>query len=283
MEMIIDVLADALADCLKMLPFLFAAFLLIEGLEHYSTKLTRKALEDVDKAGPVVGAPVGCVPQCGFSVMASNLYAGGIISVGTLLSVFLATSDEAVLILLGNPGQGKTVLTLLAVKVVIAVVAGYIIDLFLQKQIATPKECGNLCDHCGCHDHHAGLLKPALRHTIKIFLYLFVFTAILNFIIEVIGIQTLSEYLLADSIFQPVIAALIGLIPNCAASVVITQLYISGAISFASAISGLCTGAGIGLVVLFKVNRDKRENIKIVLTLYALSVIAGMVLQIFGF
>ena len=276
MEMIIDVLADALADCLKMLPFLFVAFLLIEGLEHYSTKLTRKALEDVDKAGPVVGAVVGCVPQCGFSVMASNLYAGGIISVGTLLSVFLATSDEAVLILLGNPDQGKTVLTLLAVKVVIAVVAGYIIDLFLQKQIATPKECG-------CHDHHAGLLKPALRHTIKIFLYLFVFTAILNFIIEVIGIQTLSEYLLADSIFQPVIAALIGLIPNCAASVVITQLYISGAISFASAISGLCTGAGIGLVVLFKVNRDKRENIKIVLTLYALSVIAGMVLQIFGF
>ena len=165
----------------------------------------------------------------------------------------------------------------------IAVVAGYIIDLFLQKQIATPKECGNLCDHCGCHDHHAGLLKPALRHTIKIFLYLFVFTAILNFIIEVIGIQTLSEYLLADSIIQPVIAALIGLIPNCAASVVITQLYISGAISFASAISGLCTGAGIGLVVLFKVNRDKRENIKIVLTLYALSVIAGMVLQIFEF
>ena len=194
-----------------------------------------------------MGALVGCVPQCGFSVMASNLYAGGIISVGTLLSVFLATSDEAVLILLGNPDQGKTVLTLLAVKVVIAVVAGYIIDLFLQKQIATPKECGNLCDHCGCHDHHAGLLKPALRHTIKIFLYL------------------------------------IGLIPNCAASVVITQLYISGAISFASAISGLCTGAGIGLVVLFKVNRDKRENIKIVLTLYALSVIAGMVLQIFGF
>ena len=116
MEMIIDVLADALADCLKMLPFLFAAFLLIEGLEHYSTKLTRKALEDVDKAGPVVGALVGCVPQCGFSVMASNLYAGGIISVGTLLSVFLATSDEAVLILLGNPDQGKTVLTLLAVK-----------------------------------------------------------------------------------------------------------------------------------------------------------------------
>ena len=221
MEMIIDVLADALADCLKMLPFLFTAFLLIEGLEHYSTKLTRKALEDVDKAGPVVGALVGCVPQCGFSVMASNLYAGGIISVGTLLSVFLATSDEAVLILLGNPDQGKTVLTLLAVKVVIAVVAGYIIDLFLQKQIATPKECGNLCDHCGCHDHHAGLLKPALRHTIKIFLYLFVFTAILNFIIEVIGIQTLSEYLLADSIFQPVIAALIGLIPNCAASVVV--------------------------------------------------------------
>ena len=278
-----EVILDALIDSIKLLPFLFIVYLIMEFLEHKSNSKTEKIIKKSGKFGPVVGSILGAFPQCGFSVMASNLYAGGIISVGTLLSVFLATSDEAVLILLGNPDQGKTVLTLLAVKVVIAVVAGYIIDLFLQKQIATPKECGNLCDHCGCHDHHAGLLKPALRHTIKIFLYLFVFTAILNFIIEVIGIQTLSEYLLADSIIQPVIAALIGLIPNCAASVVITQLYISGAISFASAISGLCTGAGIGLVVLFKVNRDKRENIKIVLTLYALSVIAGMVLQIFGF
>ena len=283
MELIVDVLVDAVIDCVKMLPFLFVAFLLIEGLEHYSTKFTKKALEDVDKAGPVVGALVGCVPQCGFSVMASNLYAGGIISVGTLLSVFLATSDEAVLILLGNPNQGKTVLTLLAVKVVIAIVAGYIIDLFLQKKISTPKVCGNLCDHCGCHDHHAGILKPALRHTMKIFVYLFVFTAILNLIIEVVGIQTVSEYLLADSIFQPMIAALIGMIPNCAASVVITQLYISGATSFASAIAGLCTGAGIGLVVLFKINKDKKENLKILIALYILSVIAGMILQIFGF
>lgn len=282
MELIVDVLMDAFLDCLKMLPFLFAAFLVIEALEHYSSDLTQKILTKVGKAGPVVGAAAGCVPQCGFSVMASNLYAGGIISVGTLLSVFMATSDEAVLIILGNPGRGKDVLTLLVVKVIIGIVTGYIIDIVFGRYISVPKECGNLCSDCGCHDHHAGILRPALRHTGRIFVYLFIFTAILNLCIELIGIERLSAYLLGDTIFQPFIAALIGLIPNCAASVVLTQLYLSGAITFASVIAGLCTGAGIGLVVLFKVNCNKKENIRIVGILYVASVIAGMVIQFIG-
>lgn len=190
-------------------------------------------LTKVGKAGPVVGAVAGCVPQCGFSVMAANLYAGGIVSLGTLLAVFLATSDEAVLIMLSNPQEGKTVLKLLAAKVIIAVIAGYVMDGIFGKYIVVPKKYGNLCEHCGCHEHKAGIAKPALRHTFKIFVYLFVFTVILNLGIEVIGIQRISEYLLGDTIFQPVIAALIGLLPNCAASVILTQLYLSGAITFA--------------------------------------------------
>ena len=232
----------------------------------------------VDKAGPVVGAVVGCVPQCGFSVMAANLYSGGIITIGTLIAVFLATSDEAILIIMGNPEIG----ILLLAKVIIAIVAGYLVDIFFKKEIAVPHHEGELCHDCGCHNHSSGIVKPALRHTGKIFLYLFVFTFILNLCIEVLGIDRISAMMLGDTVFQPVIAALIGLLPNCAASVILTQLYLSGAISFASVIAGLCTGAGIGLVVLFKVNPDKKENVKIIAVLYGIAVAAGLILEMFG-
>ena len=276
--MLVDAIVDTTFDCLKMLPFLFVAFILIEALEHYSSDFTAKALAKVGRAGPVVGAVAGCVPQCGFSVMAANLYAGGIISVGTLLSVFIATSDEAILIIMSNPERIREVGILLAAKVIIAVTAGYIIDIFFQNQLATVKESGNLCKDCGCDEEDAGILKPAWHHTIRIFIYLFIFTGILNLCIEIFGIEQLSKFLLGNTIFQPVIAAIIGLIPNCAASVILTQLYLNGAISFASVIAGLCTGAGIGLVVLFKMNRNKRENLKIVGVLFLVAVAAGMII-----
>ena len=278
MKMLVDAVMDTTFDCLKMLPFLFVAFILIEALEHYSSDFTAKALAKVGKAGPVVGAVAGCVPQCGFSVMAANLYAGGIISVGTLLSVFIATSDEAILIIMSNPERIREVGVLLAAKVIIAVTAGYIIDIFFRNQIATVKERGNLCKDCGCDEEDAGIWKPAWHHTIRIFIYLFIFTGILNLCIEVFGIEQLSKFLLGNTIFQPVIAAVIGLIPNCAASVILTQLYLNGAISFASVIAGLCTGAGVGLVVLFKMNRNRRENLKIVGVLFLVAVAAGMII-----
>lgn len=276
--MLVDAVMDTTFDCLKMLPFLFVAFILIEALEHYSSDFTAKALAKVGKAGPVVGAVAGCVPQCGFSVMAANLYAGGIISVGTLLSVFIATSDEAILIIMSNPERIREVGVLLAAKVIIAVTAGYIIDIFFRNQIASVKERGNLCKDCGCDEEDAGIWKPAWHHTIRIFIYLFIFTGILNLCIEVFGIEQLSKFLLGNTIFQPVIAAVIGLIPNCAASVILTQLYLNGAISFASVIAGLCTGAGVGLVVLFKMNRNRRENLKIVGVLFLVAVAAGMII-----
>ena len=279
MEMLIDVFTDAAIDCIKMLPFLFLAFLLIEALEHYSSDFTKKLMIKVDKAGPVVGAVVGCVPQCGFSVMAANLYS---ITIGTLIAVFLATSDEAILIIMGNPEHAGKIGILLLAKVIIAIVAGYLVDIFFKKEIAVPHHEGELCHDCGCHNHSSGIVKPALRHTGKIFLYLFVFTFILNLCIEVLGIDRISAMMLGDTVFQPVIAALIGLLPNCAASVILTQLYLSGAISFASVIAGLCTGAGIGLVVLFKVNPDKKENVKIIAVLYGIAVAAGLILEMFG-
>lgn len=282
MELLKDVLLDTALDCLKMLPFLFAAFLLIEALEHYSGDAIEKILKKVGKSGPVVGALAGCIPQCGFSVMAANLYAGGIISLGTLMAVFLATSDEAILIILSDPEKIGVIGSLLVTKVLIAVAAGYLTELFLKNKVETKKVSGGLCGHCGCHEEHAGIVVPAWRHTWKIFAYLLIFTAILNLCTEWLGMEKLSAMLLGDTIFQPVIAAVIGMIPNCAASVILTQLYLNGAISFASVIAGLCTGAGAGLIVLFKVNCQKKENVKIVGLLFIFAIVSGMVLQYMG-
>jgi hypothetical protein len=282
MNLLKDIIVDTCIDSVKMLPFLFLAFILIESLEHYSGTYLNKMLTRVGKAGPIVGAVAGCIPQCGFSVMASNLYAGGILSVGTLLSVFIATSDEAILIILGNPGYAKEVGKLLLAKVIIAILAGYVVDIFFSHWITEKKECVDLCTECGCHEEKAGILLPAWRHTVKIFLYLFLFNGIINLCIEMFGIEQLSAFLLGNTIFQPVIAALIGLIPNCAASVILTQLYLNGAISFASVISGLSTGAGVGLVVLFKMNNNKKENTRIVGMLVAIAVAAGIILELFA-
>lgn len=282
MEMLKDIILDTASDCLKMLPFLFAAFLLIEALEHYSGEVVEKILKKVGKSGPIVGAIAGCIPQCGFSVMAANLYAGGIISLGTLMAVFLATSDEAILIILSDPHKIGVIGSLLVMKIIIAVTAGYVTDLFLKNKVETKKVSGGLCDHCGCHEEHAGIIVPAWRHTWKIFLYLLIFTGILNICIEWLGMEKLSAVLLGDTIFQPVIAAIIGMIPNCAASVILTQLYLNGAISFASVIAGLCTGAGAGLIVLFKVNCRKNENAKIVGLLFIFAIVSGIALEYIG-
>lgn len=279
--MIKEVLIDTGMDSLKMLPYLFAAFVLIEVLEQYSGAFTKRILGKVGKAGPIAGALLGCIPQCGFSVMAANLYAGGIISVGTLLSVFIATSDEAILILIGNPDAASVVGPLLAVKIVTAVFAGYLVDLLLAKKITVPKESRNLCREWGDHNEEKGILRSAWDHTARIFVYLFLFTGVLNLCVRIFGIRQLSAALLGDTVLQPVISAVIGLIPNCAASVILTQLYLGGAISFASVIAGLCAGAGIGLVVLCKVNQDKRESFKIIAVLFAAAVAAGMLLSFF--
>lgn len=285
--MLLDILMDTVLDSVKMLPFLLAAFLLMEWLEKYSGEYMNRMLAKVGHAGPIVGALLGCIPQCGFSVVAANLYAGGILTPGTLLAVFLATSDEAVLILLGNPGRGQDILVLLGVKVLIGTVAGYLIDFLIPKRHDHEADMERICADCGCHEHgavhehgHGGIVRAALHHTIRVFVYIFIFTGILSFAIELLGIERLSAILLGDSIFQPLIAAVIGMIPNCAASVMLTELYLNGAISFASVVAGLCTGAGIGLVVLFRMNEDVKENLKIVGLLYAVAAVSGVLLEV---
>ncbi|MCI9074787.1 MAG: arsenic efflux protein [Dorea sp.] len=279
MNIFSDVLLDTILDSVRMLPFLFAAFLLLEALEHYSTEFVNKTLSRLNKAGPIAGALFGCVPQCGFSVMAANLYSGGVVSLGTLLAVFLSTSDEAVIILMGHPGNGAAIWQLLAVKFIIALIAGYASDFLFAGKLTSPKHIEDLCGRCGCHDHH-GILKPALNHMLKLFVYIFAFSGVLNLLIALTGMDAISTFLLNGSILQPFLTAVIGFIPNCAASVLLTQLYLNGALSFAAVISGLCTNAGMGLIILFKVNKNHRENLSIAGLLYLTAAAAGIILSI---
>ncbi|MEG0545612.1 MAG: putative manganese transporter [Oscillospiraceae bacterium] len=277
---ILDILKDALLDSLKIIPFLFVAFLALEFLEHHTGSKINNMLAKSGKASPLIGAAFGCIPQCGFSVIAANLYSARIISIGALISVFVSTSDEAVLILMANPGHGMEILKLIGVKVIIALIAGYSIDFIFRKKPLS-NTTGDLCEDCGCHEQE-GIIKPALYHTVKIFGFLLLFTTLVNLAIGLIGPERLSSLLLGNTFFQPIIAALIGLIPNCAASVILTELYLEGAISFASVVAGLCAGAGVGLAVLFKTDKNKKEGLKVVGLLFSVSVIAGMVLQLFG-
>lgn len=274
--MISDALPDAVLDTLRILPFLFAAFLALEAIEHYSSRFSNRLLSGVGKAGPFAGAVLGCVPQCGFSAAAANLYSGGLISLGTLVAVFLSTSDEAVLILLAHPGNGKTIASLLVLKIGIGMAAGFLID-FLFRNRKKEKHIGEMCKTCGCSDE-SGILRPALIHTARLAAYLLAFTFCLNLALAFAGVDRLAEILGKDTLLQPFIAALLGMIPNCAASVLITELYLSGGLSFGAAIAGLCAGAGIGPAVLFRSNHAPRENAAILLLLYGCAVIAGIIL-----
>ena len=229
------------------------------------------------------GAILGCVPQCGFSVAVSNLYSGRLVSLGTLIAVYVATSDEAIPILLSNPQSASSVLSLIAAKLVIAVVAGLLIDgvikLAHRKGNLSEKPYADLCENCGCEEH--GILYSAIKHTVQIFLFLLVVSFLLGAGIELLGEERLNRVLMTDSVFQPMIAALIGLIPNCAPSVILTNLYMNGSLSFGSVVAGLSTGAGLGLVVLYRTNKRLRDNIAITAVLYLIGAASGMIINLF--
>lgn len=275
----IDIIKETLIDSLKLLPFLFFAFFLIEVIEHKLSKRTLKLVSNSNKLGPLIGSMLGVIPQCGFSVMATNLYITKIITLGTLISVYLSTSDEMLPILISNKADINIIIELLLIKVVVGIVSGFIIDFITRGKDKKTKLNYEICDEDHCHCNN-GILKSSVKHTLNTLLFIAIITFILNIILEYLGHDYISKIFLKDSLFAPFITSLIGLIPNCGASVMLTELYLNGAISFAGIISGLLTGSGIALLVLFKSNKNIKENIKILLLVYFIGVISGIIIKL---
>lgn len=276
--MILEVITDAAMDSVRLLPFLFLAFLMLELLEHSSGKFNTKILSHFRKAGPVLGALLGCIPQCGIPVLAANLFSGALISPGTLFSVFLSTSDEALLILLGNEHFSAIIPQLLFVKIIIAIAAGYITDIFFLKHFEQ-SSAHRAALHSSCDSTHSrSPFLHALQHTVNLFSYIFLFSTVLGIILEIIGFSQLSALLLKDSAFQPFLTAFLGLIPSCASSILLTKLYFEGILSFASFTAGLCSSTGVGTVILLKVLPERKMALRILCALYLFSAAAGIVL-----
>ncbi len=281
----LDIVIDTIIDSIKLLPFLFIAYFLMEYIEHKINSKTEKVIQKSGKYGPLIGGILGVFPQCGFSAIAANLYAGRVITLGTLCAIFLSTSDEMLPILISESISVDVIIKILATKLVIGVIAGFIIDFILRifnKNKNEEKRIFEICEHEHCHCEKEGVLKSSLKHTISIFFYIIIISFILNTIIYLIGEDNLSNLIQNTTILGPIIAGLIGLIPNCASSVILTQLYLSKVIGVATMLSGLLVGAGVGILILFKVNKNIKENIKIIGLLYLIGVLAGMLLEVIG-
>ena len=283
MELFLDALLDALIDGVKMLPFLYLAYLLIEWLERHHGESIEGALAGGGRWGFIPGALLGCVPQCGFSAVASNLYASRVITPGTLLAVFIATSDEAIPLLAAEPSQWVTLVLLLACKVAFAIVGGWLLDIPLRHVLPHSLYGGyeGHADDVDCHEEHeesSSIFMAALRHTLEIFILLFSF--IISLLFEGFGEEPITAALSGMGIFQPMLTALVGLVPNCAVSVLLAQLYVQGAISFGSLFAGLTAGAGVGLAVLWRVNPSWKQNLFMTGLLWAVGAATGMLLQL---
>lgn len=283
MEMLMDVFLDTALDSLKILPFLFLTYVVMEYMEHKMKDKTKKIVKDSGKFGPLLGGVLGVFPQCGFSAAASNLYAGRVITLGTLLAIFLSTSDEMLPILIAEQADPVLIAKILGIKLLIGIVAGFVIDIFVRKHNHGEEEMHihAMCDHDHCHCEE-GILKSACVHTLQIIGFIFVISFLLNGCVAMIGEDTLSALILNRPVIGPILSGIVGLIPNCAASVVITQLYLEGMMSVGAMLAGLLVGAGVGVLVLFKENQNIKENLKIVLLLYTIGVVAGIIIECTG-
>ena len=258
-----------------MLPFIFIIYLIIEYFEHKNNTALSHILTKSKKVGPIIGALLGSMPQCGFSVIGADLFSKKSITMGTIVAIFIATSDEAIPIILSVPGEWKTAVLIIIVKIVIAIISGLAIDLVYKGYIREEHTHHANCDVC-----NSGIFKCALRHTIRIFIFILITSALLSIITDAVGVETITNYLQRFTLLQPFIVSLIGLIPSCAISVILTECFLLKIIPFSSLIAGLCSSAGVGLLLLFKRNRSMKENLTIVLILYLIGAISGLIIQL---
>ncbi len=264
---------DAIIDVLKLLPFLFLSFVIMELIEH---KLNNeKKLQKTKKYGPVLGSVLGIVPQCGFSTLASNLYAARVITLGTLFSVYLSTSDEMLPLLISHHENIKNIIYILFVKFAIGLIFGILVDMIYHKK--DKNEIGHLCEEEHCHCEKEGIIKSSIIHTLKIALFILIINVLLNTIIDP---EKIKHFAYTNKVLAPIVTSLIGLIPNCAASVIVTELYLDKIISFGSCLSGLLASSGVGILVLFRQNKHFMENIIITILLVLIASICGILFNL---
>ncbi len=282
-EIIIHILLHALEETAKLIPFLLLTYLLLELIEHKAADKTAKLTAKAGVFGPAIGGILGAVPQCGFSASASNLYTGGVISVGTLISIFLSTSDEMLPVMLSEKASLSRILMILAVKVASGILIGFLVDgiLRLMKRSPSKETNADICtnENCGC-EH--GILRSAVIHTLQIAGFIFLFSLAVGALVEVIGEENLAAMASKAGIFSTLICALVGLIPNCASSVILTELFLDGVISTGAVLAGLLAGSGVGLLILFRVNKNLKENLVITAIIYGSGVVIGILFDLFG-
>lgn len=276
----LDLLLDALLDTLKLIPFLFLTYLAMEYMEHRTGKKAQALIKRAGRFGPVIGGVLGVIPQCGFSAAASNLYAGRVISLGTLMAIYLSTSDEMLPILISEHAPAGTILKILLAKALIGILAGLLIDLLLcRKGREEHQHIHDICEHehCRCEE---GILRSAVSHTLQIALFILVIGLTLNLLLYFVGEDLLANLILNHPVAGPLLASLVGLVPNCAGSVVITKLYLEEVIGVGAMLAGLLTGSGVGLLILFRVNHHKKENLQVLGLLYAFGALAGILTEL---
>ncbi|MBU4216936.1 arsenic efflux protein [Candidatus Parcubacteria bacterium] len=299
-----ELFLDVLLDSVSMIPLLLIVYIGIELVEYKFGNLIRKKVQGAGAAGPAIGALAGGFPQCGFSVVGAALYSQRLVTIGTLLAVFLSTSDEAIPVILSQPDKIGIILPLILTKIAVAIIAGYTVDFFFRKKNKFTLEHieaythghddshhnhDSVVDEIACCGHSPSseskkfnpreIIWHPIKHTAKIFSYIFGASLLLNLIIFQVGQATFEKLFLGQSFWQPFLTALIGLIPNCIASVTITQMYMSHAITFGSVIAGLSASGGLGILVLFREEKNKKDVLKIMGLLYGISVIAGLIIQ----
>ena len=279
-----EIIIDSVIDSIKLLPFLFLTYLFMEWLEHKTGSAARSTIRTAGKLGPVWGGLLGVIPQCGFSAAASSLFTGRVITVGTLIAVYLSTSDEMFPIMISNAVPAATIIKILACKAAIGIISGLVVEYVythvLKKQ-EKEMDIHEICEEERCNCEH-GLLSSALTHTLHVFVYIFLISLALNIIIGLVGEETLAGLFTGAPIVGELIAALVGLIPNCASSVVITQLYLEHIIGAGAMMAGLLVNAGVGILILFRLNHDRKQNFRIIGLLYGLGVFWGIIIELTG-
>lgn len=278
-----EVILDTIMDSVRLVPFLFFTYLVMEWLEHKTSSVAAQIVEKSGRFGPLIGAVLGIFPQCGFSAVGSGLYAGRVITLGTLFAIYLSTSDEMLPIMLSEAVPMGVIGRILFCKLMIGMGAGFLVDTLRRRHnredghVHIREMCGH--DHCHCEK---GIFRSAFRHTLQVTFFILLVTFGLNFLMHEGGEEVLSELFLNHGIWGELTAGLIGLIPNCAASVMITQLYLEGILNYGSMLAGLLTGSGIGLLVLFRVNHDWKENAAITAGLYLIGTACGIMANAAG-